>query len=55
MRRMKKANLKLLRIEKQSDGTMKMTTSGLHDGFPGYEMFVSRHDAMMAIINNFKG
>ena len=24
---------------------MKMTTSGLHDGFPGYEMFVSRPNA----------
>lgn len=32
----------LRQIEKQPDGTMTMTTSGLHDHFPGYEIFVVR-------------
>lgn len=31
-----------IKIEKQPDGTMTMTTAGLHDHFPGYEVFVSR-------------
>jgi hypothetical protein len=34
-----------IKIEKQADGTMTMTTAGSHDHFPGYEVFVSRPNA----------